>query len=296
MLSPADLVDLHTHSQASDGADTPETLVRSAAEDGIRALALTDHDCIDGLEQFLMACHKYAVAGIPGVEVSVKFMEFRMHIVGLGLRRTSGYDHLMELLEQARIWRDERNQAIVDRFCSLKVPMTIDEVNAEAGGEVIARPHFARVLMKKGIVRSIPEAFERFLRKGGTAYVPKRKLDAKMVVDALRSAQCIVILAHPVSMLEGTSVSLEEALQLSKELGVDGFEAFHPDVQQGTRRRIIRYAQTNSMLVSGGSDYHGGNKPLSFLGRASGNRPIWARDVWPLLQKLSDSGWLSLES
>jgi len=202
----------------------------------------------------------------------------------------------MELLEQARIWRDERNQAIVDRFCSLKVPMTIDEVNAEAGGEVIARPHFARVLMKKGIVRSIPEAFERFLRKGGTAYVPKRKLDAKMVVDALRSAQCIVILAHPVSMLEGTSVSLEEALQLSKELGVDGFEAFHPDVQQGTRRRIIRYAQTNSMLVSGGSDYHGGNKPLSFLGRASGNRPIWARDVWPLLQKLSDSGWLSLES
>jgi len=86
MLSPADLVDLHTHSQASDGADTPETLVRSAAEDGIRALALTDHDCIDGLEQFLMACHKYAVAGIPGVEVSVKFMEFRMHIVGLGLR------------------------------------------------------------------------------------------------------------------------------------------------------------------------------------------------------------------
>ncbi len=296
MILPADLVDLHTHSTASDGAETPEVLVRSAAEDGIRAMALTDHDCVDGLESFLLACHNNNVTGIPGVEVSVKFMDFRMHILGLGIRRGPGWDHLQDLLAQARIWRDERNVQIVQRFCTLGFPMTIEEVIAEAGGKVIARPHFARVLIRKRAVHSIPEAFERFLRKGGTAYVPKKKLEAVEVIKALRETGALVSLAHPVSMLDGTSVSLEEALLIAKELGMHAFEAFHPDVAQSTRRRIIRFAQQYDMLISGGSDYHGGNKPLSFLGRASGNRPIWARDVWPALQFLSERGWLQLES
>lgn len=296
MILPADLVDLHTHSTASDGADSPDVLVRSAAEDGIRALALTDHDCVDGIESFLLACHNYNVRGIPGVEVSVKFMDFRMHVVGLGLRRGPGWHRLQELLTQARIWRDERNQQIVDRFCALGYSMTLDEVVAEAGGKVIARPHFARVLIRKKVVLSIPEAFERFLRKGGKAYVAKRKLDAAEIVQALKEAGCVVILAHPTSVLEGSSVSLEEALHLAKEMGMDGFEAFHPDVAQSTRRRIIRFAQQYDMLISGGSDYHGGNKPLSFLGRASGNRPIWARDLWSTLQVLRDRNWLKLES
>ena len=288
MLADQDLVDFHVHSTASDGTHTPEELLLLAGRMGVRAIALCDHDTVEGLDRLGLDSRSPVVA-ISGVEVSCQCHDGRLHILGLGILRLDG-GKLSALLSQTRRERDIRNRAMVTRLASAGVDLGFHEVMAEAQGQVMARPHFARALLRKGAVRSLQEAFDRFLGDQACGYVPKKKPEPETAVEALHDAGALAIVAHPGSLMRSNR-PLEVILDDLVECGIDGIEAHHPDVGQNLRRRVLEYADKKDLLVSGGSDYHGENKENSFLGRGNDGTSIRAGSLRLLVEALRTRGY-----
>jgi predicted metal-dependent phosphoesterase TrpH len=166
-------IDLHTHSTASDGSMSPRELVRHAKDNGLSAIAITDHDTIDGVEEALDEGAKLGIEVVAGVEVSVDF-EPEMHILGYFFG--SNYKNIEPTLVKLKKSRDERNPKMVEKLKSLGFDITLEEVQAEAKGNIVARPHMANVLLKKGYVKSIREAFDKYLAEGKPAFVKKEKM------------------------------------------------------------------------------------------------------------------------
>ncbi len=263
------MVDLHTHSTASDGTYRPAELVRLAESEGLYALALTDHDTVEGLSEALSAAREAGLRFVPGVEISVKFEgSGHCHILGYfvdpkneNLRRT------LSLLQQAR---SERNARMVEKLQALGVEITLEEVAARAGGGEIGRPHFAALLVEKGVVRSPEEAFERYLRKGAPAYVPKARLSPEEAFSAIRAAGGIAVLAHPVH-LRLSPEELTRYVARLKEFGLSGIEAYYTDHSPEFTALCLDLSRRFDLVPTGGSDFHGRNKPDIKLGRGLGN-------------------------
>ena len=172
----ADLIDLHTHSLASDGSDTPAQLARLASEKGLRAVALTDHDTVSGLAEFQEETKRCGIFGVPGVEISSRLFTKEIHIVGLFIRPDT--PRLLDLLGRMREGREKRNREIVQKLSVLGYPIEYGELVRFAGGESIGRPHIAALLLKKGCFRSMQEVFEQCLKRGCRAYVPRELPEA----------------------------------------------------------------------------------------------------------------------
>ncbi len=272
------ITDLHTHSTASDGSMSPRELVRYAKEKGLSALALTDHDTIEGIEDALDEGRKIGIEVVAGMEISVEYKP-EMHILGYFFGES--YKNAADMLEELLKSRNERNPRIVEKLNEMGFDISMGEVAHEARGNVIARPHIAGVLVKKGYVKSAEEAFERFLGYGKPAYFPKNKLSPEEGIRKISEAGGLPVLAHPIYLY----FSLKQLDELLAELvlyGLKGIEAYYVDNTGDDTGNTLRLAIKHNLLVTGGSDFHGSFKPKIDIGRGYGN----LRVPYELLEKL----------
>ena len=250
-------IDLHTHTTHSDGSDTPEELVGKAARAGAVALAITDHDTGSGLAEGKRAARQLGVEFVDGIEISAEYLPGTMHLLGYCIDSAVIESDLVELKRA----RDQRNPQIATRLRELGMDIPYEEVQALAGGEMVGRPHFARLMMQKGYVRSIQDAFNSFLAKGAPAYVEKLRLSPENAIDLIHRAGGIAVLAHPYQL---KLPSLDEVDNLVAELaglGLDGIEAVYSRHSEEERGAYAEIARRHELLITGGSDYHGTYKP-----------------------------------
>ena len=262
------LCDLHTHSTRSDGTVAPAEVVRRAREARLAAMALTDHDTFDGIAEALDAGKKHGIRVVPGIELSLPH-QATFHMIGLAVDPANA--RILAVATALREGRGPRNAEIVEKLRALGVDVTIDEVHAEAGGDVVARPHFARVLVKKGVVGSMQEAFERFLKKGAPAYAERMRVDLPEAVAAIRDAGGASVICHPFTLGHGD----DDAATLAelRALAAAGVDAVEVRCGRSTPSDIERWeglAKDAGLLPSGGSDFHGDNKPDLKIGSGRG--------------------------
>ncbi len=257
-------IDLHVHSNASDGSYAPAEVVRQAKAGGLKAIALTDHDTVDGLPEAVAAGERLGVEVIPGVEISAQCPGCTMHILGLFVDYHNGLlDQRLAVLKQARL---DRNPQIIAKLNALNIPITMARVEEISGGGQVGRPHIARALVEAGYVRSIQEAFDTYLRLGGKAYVSKFRFPPEMALAMIREAKGIPVLAHPFTLNLGSAFALKNRITELKGLGVVGLEVFYSEHTPEQETLYLKLARELNLLVTGGSDYHGQNKPEITLG------------------------------
>lgn len=269
------MIDLHTHSTFSDGTDTPAALVAQARALGLTALALTDHDTVDGIPELLRAGRQHGLTVVPGVELSVEAAVARGgHLHLLGLLIDPECRELQATLAQLAAERERRGERIVEKLRGLGIAVTVAELRAEAGEGALGRPHVARLLMRKGHAASIQDAFDRYLGKGKPAYVDKQKLNEAEAIGLIHRAGGLAILAHAHLMNYPDYAAAEAKVLALVELGLDGFEVYYPGMPAEYVSGLTALARERSLAVSGGSDYHGANKPDVRLGVGDGRLHI----------------------
>ncbi|MGC8763883.1 MAG: PHP domain-containing protein [Acidobacteriota bacterium] len=274
------MIDLHTHSTCSDGTFSPEELVRQAKAAGVTHLALTDHDTVEGVGAAARAAAEEGLAFLPGIEISAEFQPGTLHILGYGLDSLNG--RLRGRLEEVQRWRRERNPKIVERLNELGMEVTLEEVAARAGGDLVGRPHFAQTLLDKGYVKSRQEAFDRFLAKGRPAYVDKLRLSPRESIALIREAGGIAVLAHPLQLKIEDPQALDAFVGELSGLGLQGLECYYRNHTEEDEKRFLALARKYGLLVTGGSDFHGQNRPRIRLGTGEGNLNVpW--ECWEAL-------------
>ncbi|WP_123039950.1 PHP domain-containing protein [Cohnella candidum] len=263
-------VDLHTHTTASDGRHRPAEVVRMAKEAGLAAVAITDHDTVAGITEALAAGEEYGIRVIPGVEISTSAEGKDIHILGYGFRTDDPV--LLDRLVSLRQVRTRRNEEILAKLNALGLDITMEEVEREAsssprGDGSIGRPHMAEVLIRKGYVKDLKEAFNRYLAEGAAAYVNPPRIGPADAVRWIHEAGGAAIVAHP-GLYRNDRLVLELLDQ-----GADGLEAFHSDHDESTARHYRTLAKSRGKIVTGGSDFHGTRQGVTFHGRV-GNRTV----------------------
>lgn len=261
------IIDLHTHSTESDGLLTPSELIQYAKQKGLSAIALTDHDTVAGIEEAWEIAQKLGIELIPGVEMGADFYT-EMHI--LGYFSYENYKRIKPILDVALQARQNRNPRLIKRLQQLGYEITLDEVSSEAKGEIVARPHFARVLLKKKYFATMGEVFENLLGEGKDGYVHKDKTTPAECMKAIKEAGGVSIIAHPKLL----NISLEKLKKLMVEeyipAGLGGIESIHSI--QSTEETIAFENLCNELevLSTGGSDYHGNNEEIDLaVGKGS---------------------------
>lgn len=262
-------IDLHVHTTASDGTMNPREVVLYAKGKNLGAIAITDHDTVDGVALALAAGKELNFRVIPGVEISVDHDNSEMHI--LGYFQDPDLAFLNKKLEELQEFRRQRNPKIIKKFNEHGIYISMAEVEAEAGGQVIGRPHFASLLVKKGYVRDKQEAFDKFLGNGKLAYVKKEKLSPREGIELILEAQGLPVLAHPKYLKEQGYAQLDALLAHLVKLGLRGIEAYYTSHDSEDTSAYLQLAAKYSLLVTGGTDFHGANKPEIDLGVGTGN-------------------------
>ena len=273
------VIDLHTHSTASDGSFTPSALIEEAAKRSISAIALTDHDTTNGLEEAAMAAEKRGIRFIPGIELQIMWNgdsggEF--HLLGLGIRQPSpGFKAAVEELARCR---EERNLMIVEKMNEAGVTVSYDEIKAIADGQTarahsIGRPHFAAFLVQRKIVKNNEQAFTRYLGRGKPFYMPKVGLEFERAAAVVKESGGIAVLAHPMSLYVAWG-KLPNLIESLKERGLDGLEAWHPATKVSSCRRLEDLGKKLGLLITAGSDFHGEVRQGRKLGITAGEKKI----------------------
>lgn len=259
-------IDLHTHSWFSDGTKSPTELVELAARSGVVALAITDHDTMDGVDEALAASAEYGVEVVPGLEVSVVHKKKALHILGYYMDASN--PELAAALLVLQEARDARNEKIIEKLKSLGIAATVGELKEISGHGQTGRPHIAKLLMNHGVVRSMAQAFDEYLKKDAKAYVPRFAYSAEEAIGLIMRAGGIAVLAHPIQV-DKTLISMSTLLPVLTSYGLAGIETFYPTQKKKMRKRIRKFAEESGLLLTGGSDYHGDIRPGTRL--AGGN-------------------------
>lgn len=265
------MIDLHTHSTASDGSDTPSQLVARAARAGLRAVALTDHDTIEGLPEAGEAAREVGVALVPGCEISCPVERGTLHLVVLFLDGPTG--PLQDRLGALQVARNTRNRRIVERLRELAFEVSLEEVEARAGQGSVGRPHVAAVLVEKGYADSLQEAFDLWLARGRPAYVERERLPVEDAIELAHRSGAITVLAHPLS-LDRPLDELDPLIAALAEQGLDAMEVEYGRYTREEREALARLAAKHDLCPSGGSDYHGTYKPDLALGVGRGDLAV----------------------
>jgi len=263
-------IDMHTHTIASDGSMKPDEIIRYAKSRGLSAIAITDHDTTEGIKEAINEGNKIGLEVIPGVEISTDFSP-EMHILGYFFN--DNYEKIEVVLDKLRQNRSERNQRLIKKLNEIGIDITLEEVMEEAKGAVAARPHFARVMMNKGYVSSIKEAFDKYLMEGKPGFVPKAKFKPEEGIGEIAKAGGIPVLAHPIYL----NRSYDELDKLFEELvkaGLKGIEAYYVDNTDEDTENLVKLAGKHNLLITGGSDFHGRFKPGIDIGVGRGNLRI----------------------
>lgn len=277
------MIDLHSHSTASDGTLAPAELVDQAEAVGLRALALTDHDTLAGLPAFLDAGRQSPVETVAGVEVACRYEKQNLHLVGLFV------DHrcrrLQDLLEHIRDARDQRNADMLGRLAEHGMDISAADLEPWCRGQVMGRPHMARVLVEQGHCRTVKEAFERFLGRGRPAYVQRQLPTPDEAIRALHAAGGVAVWAHPLAYGRLTNARLDRILTDLRAFGLDGMETYYSEYTANHTARALAAAAARGLLRAGGSDFHGTTIPGVSLGVGRGHLSVPDDCLEPLRQR-----------
>ena len=267
------MIDLHCHSIFSDGTDAPEALPHMADAIGLTALALTDHDTVEGIPRFLAEQPKVKTRLLVGTELSCKFIGKTLHVLGLLVDHEDAT--FLKRLSELRDRRDDRNLRLIAKLQELGYRMEMSDVEAQAPdtpgrGSLISRVHFAKALVAKGYVRHHLEAFQGLLNDHGRAWVPREELEPSEASRWIREAGGVPVVAHPGRFENGAFV-WDEPMKELRDQGIEGIEAYYGEYAEAQQRNFTAMAAKLGMVMSGGSDYHGANKPHIRLGRGKGS-------------------------
>ena len=243
-------IDLHTHTTASDGLLSPEALVQLARDAGVNVLGVADHDTTAGVDPAIAAGRRLGVEVIPAVEINTDVEDAEVHVLGYYVGHAQ--DWFQEFLGSLRDGRENRAERMVGKLNALGIPIEYARVRALAEGAV-GRPHVARALIEAGAVRSTEEAFQKYLGRAGPAYVERMKVTPEDAVRVIRRAGGIAVLAHP-----GWGVR-DELIPPLVDAGLEGLEAYYPDHTPAMTDRFLELAARYHLLVTGGTDFHGGD-------------------------------------
>ena len=244
-------VDLHTHSNASDGKFSPDAIVRMAAELGLKYLALTDHDTVAGIPAALEAIRAYPeLTFIPGVEISTDTTEGEVHMLGYFIDIND--TEFTRAVERFRDSRQGRAKGMIAKLAKMGMNIDWARVQELAGDGVIGRPHIARAMMEKGYITTFEEAFDRYIGHGGPAYVERDKMTPAEAVELILCANGLPVLAHPFTVTDP-----EKLVKELKVAGLTGLEAYYKDASPNDTKNMLQLAQRYGLIVTGGSDYHG---------------------------------------
>ncbi|MDT7041936.1 PHP domain-containing protein [Candidatus Nitronereus thalassa] len=276
-------IDLHLHTTYSDGSHSPAEVIQFAHEAGVTALAITDHDTVDGLPEAITAALDKGIKVIPGIELSSRFEGQDTHILGYFFDWQDG-TFQTRLTEQQEN-REQRNPRVVDKLNQLGLELTYEEVKAMAGTGSIGRPHIANVLVAKGYVSSTKEAFDRYLADGASAYVERESPDTREAIAWIREAGGVPVLAHP-HWTKRKGPELIEMCRTLKEAGLMGIEVFYSTHSKRQTSEFLELARKLDLLMTGGSDFHGTAKPGIYVGRGKGDLKVTEKLLEPLRKKV----------
>jgi predicted metal-dependent phosphoesterase TrpH len=265
-------VDLHTHSNRSDGSDTPAELVRKAAASGLTAVALTDHDTLEGIEEAREEATRHPIELVPGLEISCEWAPGAMHLVVLFVEPRPG--PLQDRIGELQAGREQRNYRIVDRLRQLGIDISMEEVQRESPVGVVGRPHFAAVLVQKGVVTDIPEAFNEYLGNRAPAYVPRPRLEPEEAIGLARASGGVPILSHPHTLGHTAAGEFSATYRRLTEAGLVGIDAYYGEYPPEQREELARICRSFGLIPSGGSDYHGSYKEGLELGSGYGDLEV----------------------
>lgn len=264
-------VDLHVHSNASDGTMSPEEVVAYAASKQLKAIALTDHDTVAGISRARKAAQDYPIELIPGIECSCFYEGTEIHILGLYIDETApalldGLKHFVQI-------RESRNENMLKRFQEDGFDITMEDLTHGNPDTVITRAHFARVLTEKGYVASMDKAFDKYLQYGGRYCTRKEMVTPAQVMELLRQSGAWISLAHPMQYHMGYA-QIETLVSQLVEMGLNGLEVYHSSQNPYQSSKLKEIAKKYGLLPSGGSDFHGSNKPDIDIGTGRGGLKI----------------------
>ena len=265
-------IDLHVHSSASDGSLTPEEVVTLAKNAGLRYFALTDHDTVDGVERAIQCADKLEeIDVIPGIELSCYYQNREIHIVGLFVDYKNQI--FLDELQKLQRAREGRNEKMIQNLIDADIPLTLEELQHGSPNSVITRAHFARVLVEKGICKNKTDVFDKYLGVGCPFYLPKPQVTPEHVLNLIKTAGGVAILAHPYSY-KFSKTEVETLLDDLIPLGLSGMECYYSTYDIGQMQELRNIAMSKKLLVSGGSDFHGVIKPDISIGTGRGNLRI----------------------
>lgn len=270
------MIDLHVHSNISDGTLTPSQVIDLAVELKLKAIALTDHDTIEGIPEAFERAKFYQSQGIdftliPGVELSVGYKKRDIHILGLNINYKN--EAFVSLLNQMVLEREERNRKMVENFQNAGFDITLEALQAEAKNAVITRAHFAKELVRKKYVSSHKEAFNKFLGEDGSYYVNRKYITPEQAIEAILQADGIPCLAHPI-LYHLPPTELDQLVARLTQHGLQGIEAIYSTYSHQEESVVKRLASKYNLLLTGGSDFHGEVKPDISLGTGMGNLEV----------------------
>ncbi len=268
------IVDLHVHSNHSDGSFTPSELVSYAVEKGLSVMALTDHDTVAGLGELKEAAATTSGAPelVSGIELSTDREGKDIHIVGLMIDETD--EGFLTWLKKFQNSRDERNETMCERLQKeAGLDISFDALKAEFPGAVITRAHYAKYFLRHGITKSLKEGFERYVGDHTPFFVPRRKVTPEEGVALILAAGGIPVLAHPFQYAYGKE-KLEKLTADLKEAGLLAIEAYYTTHSPSDTQEILEMAKRHGLMVSGGSDFHGSNKVGVDLAVGKGNLEV----------------------
>lgn len=259
----ASKIDLHIHTTASDGTFTPSALVEQAKAAGLEALAITDHDTMAGVPEAMAAGAALGVQVLGGIEISTDYRGEDTHVLGYGLRPDD--PELGPVLDWVQQDRRRRNARIAQRMNRDGIRVSLGELEEQNPGATIGRPHFARVLVDQGRADSVSDAFARFLNPGKCYYLPRTYLPMDRAVDIIRRSGGVAVLAHPLQY-GYSQADLRRLVADAAGLGVGGMEIYYTGYTREQREMLSALAEEFRLFATGGSDFHGANKPQIVLG------------------------------
>jgi predicted metal-dependent phosphoesterase TrpH len=272
-------IDLHIHSTASDGSLTPADIIDHAQQLNLAAIAITDHDSVDGSKEALRIGIPPSLHFLTGVEISAAHPPFfpgsgSFHILGYAIHLDNR--DLNQALSKLQDARKNRNPEILNQLNKLGFRISLEEVNQEVGEGQLGRPHIAYTMLKKGFVVSIDEAFDKYLGTARPAYVDKDRIECEQAISIIRAAGGVPVLAHPALLNIENDQKLDALLQNLMKIGLAGIEVYYPGHSPQQIRQYIELAEKYGLLMTGGTDFHGSISPEIKMG--SGNGDLFVPD------------------
>ena len=261
------LTDLHTHSTASDGTFSPSEVAELAKDAGLASVALTDHDTTDGLDEFMEAGKRLGIETIPGIELAAGYKNTELHIVGLFIDYNSST--LKESLEFIVNERNERNKKMIKALSRIGIEISLRELEENAGGNIITRAHYANVMVNRGYVKNKEEAFDRYISSGRPGYVKRETLTPKTCIEVIRKSGGIPVLAHATLYGYGY-LEIHNLVGELKGYGLMAMETIYSTYTPRQSEELRKICEYYKLMKSGGSDFHGLNKPDIKIGTGRG--------------------------